>query len=241
MGEFDDTDMDSTPDVSEPEVDTSVEDTVDFTDDSFTEADWNFVNAEAQEAYDEYDLAHGESFDEQGTEGTETADVADDLSSAEDMGDTATDTQKTIDESDLTDAESYDEQGTEGTEGTESADVTDDSAAGEDTGDTATDTQEAQDESDPADGESFDEQGKIEEVSREAEERAALEADVKARGEALNKEYIDLMDKKNAAFMSTIDATNVEDRERFADLQYDLGEQMEQVRGKMIENNNRLK
>ena len=87
-----------------------------------------------------------------------------------------------------------------------------------------------------------EEQRKIEEEeAREAEERAALEADVQAQGEALNKEYMDLMDKKNTALESTIDATNIEDRERFANLQHDIGEQMEQVRSKIIENNNRLK
>ena len=87
-----------------------------------------------------------------------------------------------------------------------------------------------------------EEQRRVEEEEiRKAEERAALEADVQAQGDTLNKEYMDLMDRKNAAFESTIDATNVEDRERFADLQYSLGEQMEQVRSKIIENNNRLK
>ena len=59
--------------------------------------------------------------------------------------------------------------------------------------------------------------------------------------ETLNKEYMDLMDRKQAAFDSTVDATNVEDRDRFADEQYRLGEEMEKVRARIIENNNRLK
>ena len=75
----------------------------------------------------------------------------------------------------------------------------------------------------------------------EAEERAALEADVQAQADALNKEYIDLMDRKQAAFDSTVDATNIEDRDRFANIQREIGEEMEQVRSKIIENNNRLK
>lgn len=75
----------------------------------------------------------------------------------------------------------------------------------------------------------------------EAEERAALEADVQAQADALNKEYIDLMDRKQAAFDSTVDATNIEDRDRFANIQYEIGKEMEQVRSKIIENNNRLK
>ncbi len=75
----------------------------------------------------------------------------------------------------------------------------------------------------------------------EAEERAALEADVQAQADALNKEYIDLMDRKQAAFDSTVDATNIEDRDRFANIQYEIGKEMEQVRSKIIENSNRLK
>ena len=75
----------------------------------------------------------------------------------------------------------------------------------------------------------------------EAEERAALEADVQAQADALNKEYIDLMNRKQAAFDSTVDATNIEDRDRFANIQREIGEEMEQVRSKIIENNNRLK
>ena len=75
----------------------------------------------------------------------------------------------------------------------------------------------------------------------EAEQRANLEADVSAQADALNKEYMDLMDRKQAAFDSTVDANNVEDRDRFADEQYRLGEEMEKVRARIIENNNRLK
>ena len=78
------------------------------------------------------------------------------------------------------------------------------------------------------------------EAVQKADERAALEADVQAQGDALNNEYSDLLARKQAAFESAIDATNPDDQERFADLQRDLGEQMDQVRRKIIDNNNRL-
>lgn len=72
MGEFDDTSIDSTPDVSEPEVDTSIDDSVDFSDDSFSEEDMEDVNAEIQEAYDEYDLAREETAEETEPEESDT-------------------------------------------------------------------------------------------------------------------------------------------------------------------------
>ena len=75
----------------------------------------------------------------------------------------------------------------------------------------------------------------------EAGQRAALEADVQAQADALNKEYVGLMDRKQAAFDSAVDATNIEDRDRFANIQSDIGIEMEQVRSKIIENKNRLK
>ena len=42
-------------------------------------------------------------------------------------------------------------------------------------------------------------------------------------------------------YVDTVDATNIEDRDRFANIQREIGEEMEQVRSKIIENNNRLK
>ena len=75
----------------------------------------------------------------------------------------------------------------------------------------------------------------------EAGQRAALEADVQAQADALNKEYVGLMDRKQAAFDSAVDATNIEDRDRFANIQSNIGIEMEQVRSKIIENKNRLK
>ena len=75
----------------------------------------------------------------------------------------------------------------------------------------------------------------------EAKQRADLEADVKAQSEILNKKYIDLMDRKQAAFDCAVNSLNVEDRDRFADMQYKIGEEMEQLRVKIIENNDRLK
>ena len=83
--------------------------------------------------------------------------------------------------------------------------------------------------------------GRRQQDEYDAEQRAALEADVSAQADALNKEYLDLMDRKQAAFDSTVDATNVEDRDRFADEQYRIGEEMQKVRARIIENNNRLK
>ena len=85
------------------------------------------------------------------------------------------------------------------------------------------------------------EAGEEQQQSELDEERAALEADVNAQNEVLNKEYTDLMDKRNAASDSAIESTNVEDRDRFNDLQYDFAEKMEDVRRRIIENNNRLK
>ena len=79
------------------------------------------------------------------------------------------------------------------------------------------------------------------EAQRQAEQRAALEADVQAQADALNKEYIDLLDRKQAAFENAVDANNVEERDRLVEEQYELGKQMEQVRSRIIENNNRLK
>jgi hypothetical protein len=68
-----------------------------------------------------------------------------------------------------------------------------------------------------------------------------LEKDVEAQADSLNKEYIDLMNRKQAAFDSAVDANNVEDRDRFADEQYQIGQQMEDVQRRIIENRNRLK
>ena len=68
----------------------------------------------------------------------------------------------------------------------------------------------------------------------EAGQRAALEADVQAQADALNKEYLDLMDRKQAAFDSAVDATNIEDRDRFANIQSDIGIEMERVRSKLL-------
>ena len=71
-------------------------------------------------------------------------------------------------------------------------------------------------------------------VEMEAGQRAALEADVQAQADALNKEYLDLMDRKQAAFDSAVDATNIEDRDRFANIQSDIGIEMERVRSKLL-------
>ena len=92
-----------------------------------------------------------------------------------------------------------------------------------------------------ADAEYTEQQELQDEIERQAAERAELEAEVSERADALNKEYMGLMDRMQAAFDSTVNATNVEDRERYADEQYRIGQQMEEVRSKIIENNNRLK
>ena len=52
---------------------------------------------------------------------------------------------------------------------------------------------------------------------------------------------MDMVERKQVFFDGAANATNVEDRDRFNDLQYEVGEQMEKVRSEIIENNNRLK
>ena len=86
-----------------------------------------------------------------------------------------------------------------------------------------------------------DAQAEADAEAQAAEEEAQLIADIEAKNNELNSKYIDLMNRKNAAFDSTVDATNVEDRERFANEQYEIGQEMDRVRQEMIDNNNRRK
>ena len=70
--------------------------------------------------------------------------------------------------------------------------------------------------------------------------RAELEADVERTEADLYKKLQNIMFQKETAYNATVDAANVEDSERFKNLQYDLGCQIEELRFKIIENRKRL-
>ena len=79
------------------------------------------------------------------------------------------------------------------------------------------------------------------EAQRQAEmEAEQLRSDVEAKNKELNEEFKRKMDERDAAFDSTINANSVEDRERFAEAQRNIGEEMNEIRSRIIENNNRL-
>ena len=73
------------------------------------------------------------------------------------------------------------------------------------------------------------------------EEFEQLKADVEKREKELMEQLIQKAEAKSIVFQSAVDANNLSDAYRFADLQRDIGSDMEKIRAEIIANRNRLK
>jgi hypothetical protein len=73
------------------------------------------------------------------------------------------------------------------------------------------------------------------------EEFEQLKADVEKREKELMEQLIQKAEAKSIVFQSAVDATNTSDAYRYADLQKDIGSEMEKIRAEIIANRNRLK